>query len=223
MRETPVLPPVTALERQLDGIRPAGSARRRKSGNVILLRDMPRSNLPPVGHPWRSRGSLAVRRWRRSQARTFTFYNITAMTDNDKDTTGLPQDGRRTEYIGAKVTAEQKRHIRHLAGKCGMTVSDYLLARAFGYKPKERLTERQTAIMETLVGCRSDLVNYTSALRGMNPEKRRQMFGSYPFMLGWLKELGKLAERITGVLDRVRMDNRLPEGTRNDENREEEP
>ena len=153
-----------------------------------------------------------------------------AMAENNKDNTGLPQDGRRTEYIGAKVTAEQKRHIRKLAGKCGMTVSDYLLARAFGYKPKERLTERQTAIMETLVGCRSDLVNYTSALvnytsalRGMNPEKRRQMFGSYPFMLGWLKELGKLADRITGVLDRARMNNGLPGGTRNVDNQEEEP
>ena len=148
---------------------------------------------------------------------------IMAMAENRKDNTGLPQDGRRTEYIGAKVTVEQKRHIRQLAEKCGMTVSDYLLARAFGYKPKERLTERQTAVMETLAGCRSDLVNYTSALRGMNPEKRRQMFGSYPFMLGWLKELGKLAERITGVLDRVRMDNHLPEGTRNIDYQEEEP
>lgn len=145
------------------------------------------------------------------------------MAENNKDNTGLPQDGRRTEYIGAKVTAEQKRHIRQLAGKCGMTVSDYLLARTFGYNPKKRLTERQTAIMETLVGCRSDLVNYTSALRGMNPEKRKQMFGSYPFMFGWLKELGKLADRITGVLDRARMDNRLPEGTRNVDNQEEEP
>ena len=144
-----------------------------------------------------------------------------AMAENKKNNIGLPQDGRRTEYIGAKVTVEQKRHIRQLAGKCGMTVSDYLLARAFGYKPKERLTERQTAIMGTLAGCRSDLVNYTSALRGMNPEKRRQMFGSYPFMLGWLKELGKLAERITSVLDRVRMDNRLPERTRNIDDREE--
>ena len=125
-------------------------------------------------------------------------------------------------FIIAKVTVEQKKHIRQLAGKCGMTVSDYLLARAFGYKPKERLTEKQIAIMETLVGCRSDLVNYTSALRGMNPGKRRQMFGSYPFMLGWLKELGKLADRITDVLDRVRMDNRLPGGTRNVGNQEEE-
>ena len=57
----------------------------------------------------------------------------------------------------------------------------------------------------------------------MNPEKRRRMFGSYPFMLGWLKELGKLADRITGVLDKIRLDNRLPEGTRNVDNQEEEP
>ena len=148
---------------------------------------------------------------------------IMAMAENRKDNTGLPQDGRRTEYIGAKVTVEQKRHIRQLAGKCGMTVSDYLLARAFGYKPKERLSERQTAIMETLVGCRSDLVNYTSALRGVNPEKRKQMFCNYPFMLGWLKELGKLAERITDLLDKARLSNRLPAGTRNDDDREEEP
>lgn len=190
--------------------------------NGVLLRDMPRYNLPSVGHTW----PLAAR-FRRAGHGTrrlapITFYNIMAMAENDKDNAGLSQDGKRTEYIGAKVTVEQKKHIRQLAGKCGMTVSDYLLARAFGYKPKERLTERQTAIMETLVGCRSDLVNYTSALRGMNPEKRRQMFGSYPFMLGWLKELGKLADRITDVLDRVRTDNRLPDGTRSVGNQEEE-
>ena len=134
-----------------------------------------------------------------------------------------PEEERRTEYVGAKVTPGQKRHIRRLADECGMTVSNYMLARAFGYRPKARLTARQEAVMETLIGCRSDLLNYTSALRGMAPEKRRQMFGSYPFMLGWLKELGRLAERITGVLDRLRTDNRLPDGTRNDKDEEEEP
>ena len=45
-------------------------------------------------------------------------------------------------------------------------------ARAFNYRPKARLTARQEAVMETLIGCRSDLLNYTSALRGMAPEKR---------------------------------------------------
>ena len=113
--------------------------------------------------------------------------------------------------------------IRRLAAECGMTVSSYVLARAFNYRPKARLTARQEAVMETLMGCRSDLVNYTSALRGMNPEKRRQMFNSYPFMLEWLKELGRLAERVTDVLDKVRFSNRLPDGTRNGEDREDEP
>ena len=103
-----------------------------------------------------------------------------------------------------------------------MTVSSYVLARAFNYRPKARLTARQEAVMETLIGCRSDLVNYTSALRGMNPEKRRQMFNSYPFMLEWLKELGRLAERITDVLDKVRFSNRLPDETRKGEDGEEE-
>ncbi|MGK4025753.1 plasmid mobilization protein, partial [Bacteroides fragilis] len=111
------------------------------------------------------------------------------MTEDNKQDTSFPSGGSRTEYIGAKVTAEQKQYIRRLAAECGMTVSSYVLARAFNYRPKARLTARQEAVMETLIGCRSDLVNYTSALRGMNPEKRRQMFNSYPFMLEWLKEL----------------------------------
>ena len=137
------------------------------------------------------------------------------MTEDNKQDISFPSGGSRTEYIGAKVTAEQKRHIRRLAAECGMTVSSYVLARAFNYRPK--------AVMETLIGCRSDLVNYTSALRGMNPEKRRQMFNSYPFMLEWLKELGRLAERVTDVLDKVRFSNRLPDGTRNGEDGEDEP
>ena len=77
--------------------------------------------------------------------------------------------------------------------------------------------------METLIGCRSDLLNYTSALHGMSPERRRQMFNSYPFMLEWLKELGKLANRITDILDKVQQANRMPEGTRNSEGPEDEP
>lgn len=141
----------------------------------------------------------------------------------DKQNTPFPPGDRRTEYVGAKVTPGQKQHIRRLADECGMTVSNYILARASGYRPKARLTARQEAVMETLIGCRSDLVNYTSALRGMTPEKRRQMFNSYPFMLEWLKELGRLAERVSKVLDSVRTGNRLPDGTRNGEDREEEP
>ena len=145
------------------------------------------------------------------------------MTEDNKQDIEFPSGGSRTEYIGAKVTAEQKQYIRRLAAECGMTVSNYILARASGYRPKARLTASQQAIMEPLIGCRSDLLNYTSALPGMSPERRRQMFNSYPFMLEWLKELGKLANRITDILDRVQQANRMPEGTRNSEGPEDEP
>ena len=46
-------------------------------------------------------------------------------------------DNRRTVFIGAKVSPRQKEHIKSLAEQCGMTVSDYLLARAYNYKPKQ--------------------------------------------------------------------------------------
>lgn len=92
---------------------------------------------------------------------------MTEDKQNIQHTPFPPEEERRTEYVGAKVTPGQKRHIRRLADECGMTVSNYMLARAFNYRPKARLTARQEAVMETLIGCRSDLLNYTSALRGM--------------------------------------------------------
>lgn len=43
---------------------------------------------------------------------------------------------KRNVFVGAKVTPQQKEEIHVLANQCGMTVSDYLLARAYNYKPK---------------------------------------------------------------------------------------
>lgn len=122
---------------------------------------------------------------------------------------------KRTCYVGAKVTPMQQHTIRNLAARCDMTVSDYLLARSHDYEPKHRLTSRQTDALATLNNCRSDIINYTSALRGMNAAKRKQLFNDHPYMLGWHNELRKLAKRITVVLDELRMPNAIPEGTTN--------
>lgn len=107
---------------------------------------------------------------------------------------------KRTCYVGAKVTPQQRATIRKLAVRCGMTVSDYLLARSYDYEPKQRLTSRQTESLATLNNCRSDIINYTSALRGMTSNRRRQLFNEHTYMLGWLNELRLLAQRITAVL-----------------------
>ena len=84
-----------------------------------------------------------------------------------------------------------------------MTVSGYIPARDSGYRPEARLTKRQELVMKALICCRSNLANYTSTLCGMIPEKQRVMYNSYPFMPGWAKELGRLAERISKVSDSV--------------------
>lgn len=122
---------------------------------------------------------------------------------------------KRTCYVGAKVTPLQQDTIRKLATRCSMTVSDYLLARSHDYEPKQRLTSRQTESLATLNDCRSDIVNYTSALRGMNAAKRKQLFNDHAYMLGWLNELRRLAKRISAVLDELCKPNPIPRGTTN--------
>ena len=134
---------------------------------------------------------------------------------NRQDNTYTNTTDKRTCYVGAKVTPMQRETIRTLAARCGMTVSDYLLARSHDYEPKHRLTSRQTDALATLNNCRSDIINYTSALRGVSAARRRQLFNDHPYMLGWLNELRKLSRRISAVIDELRMPNSIPEGTTN--------
>lgn len=135
-------------------------------------------------------------------------------TDMKQNTPNAPTD-KRTCYVGAKVTPMQRETIRTLAARSGMTVSDYLLVRSHDYEPKHRLTSRQTDALATLNNCRSDIINYTSALRGVSAAKRKQLFNDHPYMLGWLNELRQLARRISAVIDELRMPNSIPPGTTN--------
>ena len=52
----------------------------------------------------------------------------------------------RNIFIGAKVTPSQKEYIKESADKCGMSVSDYLLARAYNYEPKRPTQKRFWAV-----------------------------------------------------------------------------
>ena len=116
----------------------------------------------------------------------------------------------RSVFIGAKVTPLQKEYIKSQAEQCGMSVSDYLLACAYHYQPKPRLTKEETDLLQNLDNCRSDLVKYTSALRGMSTKQRMTMFNQIPFMVGWLKELGSVAESVCQFLNAVKERNKIP-------------
>lgn len=123
----------------------------------------------------------------------------------------------RSVFIGAKVTPSQKEYIKSQAEQCGMTVSDYLLARAYNYHPKARLTKEEAALLQNLDNCRSDLVKYTSALHGMSTKQRVTMFNQIPFMVGWLKELGNVAESVCQFLNAAKELNKIPSNDKSEE------
>ncbi len=123
----------------------------------------------------------------------------------------------RSVFIGAKVTPCQKEYIKSQAEQCGMTVSDYLLARAYNYHPKARLTKEEAALLQNLDNCRSDLVKYTSALHGMSTKQRMAMFNQIPFMVGWLKELGNVAESVCQFLNAAKEQNKIPSNDKSEE------
>ena len=128
-------------------------------------------------------------------------------------------NAKRTVFIGAKVTPQQKEEIQARAQQCGMTVSNYLLARAYGYTPRARLTREEAALLQELDGCRSDLVKYTSALQGMSTSQRLTLFNQVPFifMAGWFHKLRPIAEAVSDFLTAVREQNRVPSTPKSEE------
>lgn len=138
------------------------------------------------------------------------------MKEDIKNTSDSSKETRNV-FIGAKVTPTQKEQIKSLAGQCGMTVSDYILPRAYNFKPKARLTKEEAVLLQNLDDCRSDLVKYTSALHGMSTKQRMVMFNQIPFMVGWLKELGNVAESVCQFLNAVKEKNKIPSNPKSEE------
>ena len=71
--------------------------------------------------------------------------------------------------------------ITRIANESGMSLSDYVLSRAYGYEPKVRLTPEQEAVREQLVIARSDYAKYTSMLNAMSQDERRALFRIQPW------------------------------------------
>ena len=138
------------------------------------------------------------------------------MKEDIVNTSTSPKETR-SVFVGARVTPSQRDHIKSLAEQCGMTVSDYILSRAYNFKPKARLTKEEAALLQNLDNCRSDLVKYTSALHGMSTKQRMAMFNQIPFMVSWLKELGNVAENVCQFLNEVKEKNKIPSNPKSEE------
>ena len=119
--------------------------------------------------------------------------------------------GRRRSTMSFRVSKSQREKIENLAAQCGMNRSEYLLSRAYGYKPKTRLTFAQT-----------NYTKYTSMLNAMPQHERMAMFRNQPWMTEALVRLHRTSELITDIINRYFSPNRVP-GTSSETYKEQEP
>lgn len=129
---------------------------------------------------------------------------------------------RRRSTMSFRVNESQRKRIEDLAAQCGMNRSEYLLSRAYGYKPKARLTFAQTKVRDELIIARSDYVKYTSMLNAMPQHERMAMFRNQPWMTEALVRLHRTSELITNIINRYFSPNRVP-GTSSETDKEQEP
>ena len=130
--------------------------------------------------------------------------------------------GRRRSTMSFRVSESQRKRIEDLAAQCGMNRSEYLLSRAYGYKPKARLTFAQTKVRDELIIARSDYAKYTSMLNAIPQHERMAMFRNQPWMTEALSRLHRTAELITEIINRYFSPNRVP-GASSETYKEQEP
>ena len=128
----------------------------------------------------------------------------------------LPPERKRSITITVKVSPTQKADIKKLADQCGMSVSSYLLARAYNYRPKARLTDNELAAMKEFAATRADVTNYANALKALSREERFALFRRYDFMLEWGQTINNEMQRLSAFLNRMNIPNALPTETENE-------
>ena len=64
---------------------------------------------------------------------------------------------RRDRVVVTKVTEQELAQIKSTADQCGMTRSDFIRARALGYKPRQRLSDKELDGLRQLAACRTDM------------------------------------------------------------------
>lgn len=69
---------------------------------------------------------------------------------------------RRDRVVVTKVTEQEFEQTKSTADLCGMTRSDFIRARALGYKPRQRLSDRELDGLRQLAACRTDMVPNTA-------------------------------------------------------------
>ena len=129
---------------------------------------------------------------------------------------------RRDKVVVTKVTEQELSQIKETASRCGMTRSDFIRARVLGYKPLQRLSDRELDGLRQLAACRTDMVNFANALHGLTDNEKIKLFRHQPTMLDWYEKVAQVTDRVTDFLQSAQTVNSYPAGTTNEEVKEED-
>ncbi len=128
---------------------------------------------------------------------------------------------RRDKVVVTKVTEQELTQIKSTANQCGMTRSDFIRARALGYKPRLRLSDAELNGLRQLAACRTDIVNFANALHGLNDNEKIRLFRHQPTMLDWYEKVAYVTNRVTDFLQSAQTANSYPAGTTSEEAKED--
>ena len=107
---------------------------------------------------------------------------------------------RRDKVVVTKVTEQELVQIKSSATQCGMTRSDFIRARALGYKPRQRLSDRELDGLRQLAACRTDMVNFANALHGLSDNEKIRLFRHEATMLDWYEKVAHVTNHVTDFL-----------------------
>ena len=128
---------------------------------------------------------------------------------------------RRDKVVVTKVTEQELTQIKSTANQCGMNRSDFIRARALGYKPRLRLSDAELDGLRQLAACRTDMVNFANALHGLSDNEKVKLFRHQPTMLDWYEKVAYVTNRVTDFLQSAQTANSYPAGTTNENAKED--
>lgn len=128
---------------------------------------------------------------------------------------------RRDKVVVTKVTEQELAQIKSSATQCDMTRSDFIRARALGYKPRQRLSDVELYGLRQLAACRTDMVNFANALHGLNDNQKIRLFRQQPTMLDWYEKVAYVTDRVTDFLQSAQTANKYPAGTTSEDAKED--
>lgn len=146
----------------------------------------------------------------------------TSILENQESGRKKPS-ARRDKAVVTRVTEQELSLIKSTAEECGMTRSDFIRARALGYKPRRRLSDEELDGLKRLAACRTDMVNFANALRGLDDREKIRLFHHRPTMLEWYEKVARVTGRVADFLQSAQAANSFPAGTTDGDNGEDNP